>query len=77
MKLRTLLLATLMAAMVASGLVVSIDQGVGRASTVVDFGAVGPVDVTVWGQTSLTPTTMVSLTTEIALTFGLRTDRAS
>jgi subtilase family serine protease len=77
MKLRTLLLATLMAAMVASGLVVSVDQGVGRASTVVHFGAVGPVDVTVWGQTSLTPTTMVSLTTEIALTFGLRTDRAS
>lgn len=77
MKFRTLLLATLMAAMVASGLVVSVDQGVGRASSVVHFGAVGPVDVTVWGQTSLTPTTMVSLTTEIALTFGLRTDRAS
>ncbi len=77
MKLRTLLLAMLMAAMVASGLVVSVDQGVGRASTVVDFGAVGPVDVTTWARRSLTPTTMVALSTEIALTFGFRTDRAS
>ena len=61
--------------LVATGLAVSADQRVGEASTVVEFGHVGPVDVAAWGQEVLSPTTMVSLSNELPMTFGFRADR--
>ena len=75
MKLRKMLLALLLTAFVASGLALSVDQRESRATTLVEFGHVGPVDVASWGQTALTPTTMISLASELSMTFGFRADR--
>jgi len=75
MKLRTLLGMTLVGAVLAAGSFVSIDQEQSRATSVVDFGYVGPVSVAAWGGAPLTPTTMISLSTELEITFGFRTDR--
>jgi len=75
MKLHKLLGMTLVGALLAAGSLVSIDQQQSRATSVVDFGHVGPVDVAVWGGAALTPTTMIPLSTELEITFGFRTDR--
>ncbi|CAB4332931.1 MAG: hypothetical protein F2947_00870 [Actinobacteria bacterium] len=76
MKLRSLLGLTLVGTVLAAGSFVSIDQRQSRATSVVDFGHVGPVAVAAWGEAALTPTTMIPLSSELEMTFGFRTDRA-
>lgn len=75
MKIRNLLGMTVVGAVLAAGSLVSIDQQQSRATSVVDFGHVGPVSVAAWGGAALTPTTMIPLSTELEITFGFRTDR--
>ena len=76
MKLRSLLGLTLVGTVLAAGSFVSIDQRQSRATSVVDFGHVGPVAVAAWGEAALTPTTMIPFSSELEMTFGFRTDRA-
>ncbi|MEX1216941.1 MAG: S53 family peptidase [Acidimicrobiales bacterium] len=63
-------------ALLATVLAVSVDRTATPASAVqvVDFGAVGPAAVAVWAGGALTPTTMVPLSTPLAMVFGFRSD---
>lgn len=46
------------------------------ATQPVDFGLVGPSGAATWAQDTLTPTSMIPLSTQLSMVFGFRTDRA-
>jgi subtilase family serine protease len=64
----------------AAVVVAPVDRGsageVPSTSAVVDFGITGPDALAAWSGRSLTPTTMVPLTTEVKVFLGFRTDLA-
>ena len=74
MKLRRLLALTIVGAVVAAGVVVSVDQRESEAVTAVDFGVVGPTAAALWAQDTLTPTSMIPLSTTLSMVFGFRSD---
>ncbi len=71
---------TLLAIFLLAGLFVGSLTGLSRpvsATQIVDFGVVGPVNAAAWAQDTLTPTSMIPLSTPLPMVLGFRSDRSA